>query len=409
MFKGKHKLFRAVDFHESTLLHRKGASLFESLSNMFTGECIQFVETENTASQKNLDKPLLLSSMPGYMKGQYVRGGSLKVKTIKTFPGSLINLKAYPNYRSYLDMRFTGKQRAQFRSSKALLHHCFEIVHRVYFGAIDKPEYNRLFETLKEMHLARLAHKGCTDDTAGMWALYQASAYQQILDQEACLSVVYHGDRPIAISLNFILGKVVHGFNRSFDMAYSKFGLGTIELLNMVEWCFGQGFEILDFMKGEYNYKNKFTDTPYCFTLQLVFGNNVWWTKLKGLSLYYSLSIFYILYNVIRSVGLLKLWHTLSKPRNIKPQLNGQVHLRELEHTEQGPLEHDSFMVDWSEIACPNLRKAICNFCHKNKKPLKSINLFSLSETPSTIILMEGSQMLLIMGNKDQNFRKSKL
>src|SRR5690606_5565875 len=142
--------------------------------------------------------------------------------------------------------------------------------------------------------------------------------YRQILDRQACLSVIYHRERPIAISLNFILGKIVHGFTRSFDMAYSKFGLGNIELLNMVEWCFEQNFEVLDCMKGEYHYKNKFTDTSYDFTIQLVYDKG-FGQKLKGLSLYYGLSAFYALYHALRSVGFLKLWHALSRGREKKP------------------------------------------------------------------------------------------
>lgn len=405
MFKGKHKLFTPLDFHESTLLHRQAASVFETLINTLTGECIQFGEQENTPVQEELDIPLLLRSMPGYWKAKY-RGDRLRVKTVKTFPGSLIDLKTYPGYEDYLTKRFNGKQRAQFRSSKALLEHCFEIEHKVYFGAIEEQEYHRLFVALKDLHLARLALKGSPDDTEGMWAMYQASAFRQILAREACLSVIYHGDSPIAISLNFILGKVVHGFNRSFDMAYSKFGLGTIELLNMVEWCFEQGFETLDFMKGEYNYKNRFTDTHYGFTIQLIYGQGLG-QKLKGLSLYYGLEAFYALFRVAKSVGLHRLWHKLSKGTYKISAPNKIARVRTLD-PERSHTMGERHMIEWGSIQDATNRKAICDFCHKHKKALKNISLFSFSETPSTLLLMEGSQMLSIIENENQNSQISK-
>src|SRR5690606_20226837 len=110
--------------------------------------------------------------------------------------------------------------------------------------------------------------------------------------------------------------KIVHGFNRSFDMAYSKFGLGNIELLNLVQWCFEHGFEILDFMKGEYDYKNKFTDTSYNFTIQLAYAPESGQRR-NGLLLYYGFKAFYALYNTARTLNLHKMWHKISRPKSI--------------------------------------------------------------------------------------------
>jgi len=401
------KLCRTLDFHESTLLHRKGATVFQSLTNGITGENIHFGNTVNMDSPLDHEKPLLLSSMPNYLGFQFARTSQLSVKSIKTFPGSLINLKAYPNYESYLGSRFNNKKRAQFRSSKALLGHCFEVVHKVHFGAIDKVEYDKLFDALIEMHLARLGQKGTADDTSGMWALYRESAYRQILDKQACISVIYHRTTPIAISLNFILGKIVHGFNRSFDMAYSKFGLGNIELLNMVQWCFEQGFEILDFMKGEYNYKNKFTDTPYWFTIQLAYWGSGG-QKRKGMFLYCGLGAFYALYNFARSFNLHRAWHKIKQVRSkamVKPPQN--VIMQILSPDPLGT--HEESRLDWEAIQSPALRRAICDFCHKHKTPLRRIGLYSSLELPNAIELKRGSQILLISENKGKEYRQSKL
>ncbi len=395
-----------MDFHESTLLYRKGASVFQSLTNSIGGEIIRFGDMENTDIYMDPKKPLLLSSMPGYLDIRFRGANNLIVKSIKTYPGSLINLKAYPHFESYLGSQFNNKKRSQFRSSRALMGHCFEIRHMVYFGAIEKREYERLFDALIEMHKARVGKKGSRDDTSGMWDLYRDSAYRQILDKSACISVIYHGNRPIAISLNFILGKIVHGFNRSFDMAYSKFGLGNIELLNMVQWCFEHGFEILDFMKGEYDYKNKFTDTSYNFTIQLAYAPESGQRR-NGLLLYYGFKAFYALYNTARTLNLHKMWHKISRPKSIGSfqSKTGKVFISTL-GTDRQRGDRAS-RLDWNSIKSPALRRAICDFCHKHKKPLNGIDLYGPDEMPNAIELISGSQMLLITENKKQKHHQS--
>lgn len=402
------RMYGQLDFHEIVLLQRRGASLFQSLHNGLNGKTVPLAGRDDGSAPSTLDLPLLLSSAPGYLDFRYRKGQ--RARTVGTYPGSLLNLRNYSNFEAYRTQTFSGKKLAQFRNSWELLNLCFDIRHQVHFGAMERTEYDRVFKALREQHAHRMRLMGERDDTAGMWDTYWERAYQQLLAKEACISVIYHGERPIAISLNFILGGIVHGFARSFDMAYSKFSLGNLELLKMIEWCFARDFDILDFMKGEYAYKSKFTDTPYTFTLQLLHDERAKGQRAMAVIGHFCLRSFYRLFHALKSLGLHRAWKRTKKALGQKGPALGYGTRQLAPPAIPGARAQGEYTrIPWEAVDRPVLQRAIVEFCHGHKTPLKAVQIYKPLEGPGGIKLIHGADAILVHELHKGSIRQQKI
>ncbi len=64
---------------------------------------------------------------------------------------------------------------------------------------------------------------------------------------------MYHDKNPISIGLNLINGKLIYRYIKAYDVDYSKFYIGLIDIVKQLEWCFERKFEIFDLLKGDYS------------------------------------------------------------------------------------------------------------------------------------------------------------
>lgn len=384
-----------IDFHEFVLIYGKGETLYRSIDNKLTGHAL--MENKDTQNRPCPipKKPLLLTSVPGYLDTYSVFEGDMNLKKVKTFPGSLINLTAYTDFESYLAQNFNPKRRSYFKQCENRLRTTFEITHTVYYGAIEKEEYDRVFNAFQKMQTDRFEQLGIKDDAVEMWPVYKKHTRQLVIDKKACISVIYAGQEPIAISLNYLLGKAVFGFTKTFDMAYAKFGLGHLELLKMIAWCYGQGFEILDFMKGEYSYKNRFTDHAYSFITHVAYPKKNLTYRVWGQTTFGCLWLFYALYHLYRFVGVHKLRHRwggkykTESPIRVQPLANNAADLLSTETK-----------IQLEQVRNKHYQKAIYDFCYVHKVSLKSLKLYTAKVGADYIKLIGPNQSVLLSSTK---------
>ncbi|MBR9854792.1 MAG: GNAT family N-acetyltransferase, partial [Algicola sp.] len=295
-------------------------------------------------------------------------GTSIVIKKVKTFPGSLIKLSAYKSYDDYLKKNFDQKGRSHFAKCRNLLDECFNIRHQVFYGSIKEEEYQIVFDAFEHMQSKRFNQKGVRTGTDPMLPEYREKTLELVRNKQACISVIYNEDRPIAISLNYMLGKIVHGFTKTFDPAYSKFSLGNIELLNIVSWSFDKGFEVLDFMKGEYSYKNRFADTPYPFLIETIYHKNGIVPRVWGYSIFLGFKLFYFIYQATRFV---KSAYT-KQAKNISKN-TVEVQIIPMDSTTLGI---DGKRVYFDEISSQHIQRAICDYCYRNKQPMYALKFY---------------------------------
>lgn len=386
-----------LDFHEFVLLYGKGATVYQSMANKFNGHRLYESKGSTDVPYSIQQKPLVLTSVPNYLDANYVFDSDTIIKKVKTFPGSLIDLSAYADFDSYLTQTFSNKRRSYFNKCVNMLHTCFDISHRVYYGTMEREEYDSIFSAFQKMQSDRFEELGIKDDAMEMWPIYQKNTWQLVLDKKACISVIYNGSKPIAISLNYLLGKVVYGFTKTFDMAYAKFGLGNVELLKMIAWSIGEGFDVLDFMKGEYSYKNRFTDNPYSFLTQVVYSKKNLKQRVWGLALFMGLRVFYFMYHVYRFLGL----HRFRGQKSHKKEKTSPVKSQELSKNASSILPTE-IKIHLDAIKNKGFQKAVCDFCFMNKEPLKSIELFTTHEGEEYLKLISPSRAVLLTNSKSK-------
>ena len=65
-----------------------------------------------------------------------------------------------------------------------------------------------------------------------------------INQKKASLFVIYDGDRPISISLNrHINNSILFSETHSYDVEYSKYGLGHVDNYMLLNWCINNNFD----------------------------------------------------------------------------------------------------------------------------------------------------------------------
>ncbi|MEO9513949.1 MAG: GNAT family N-acetyltransferase [Flavobacteriaceae bacterium] len=198
----------------------------------------------------------------------------LKIIKTQQYPGFLIDLTKFSGFDDFLVKQFSKKTRYKFKTNKKRLESCFSIQHKMHSNAIDKKEYDALFSCFKKLLLKRFDNKKISNNNLDSkeWEFYKELGYQLILKNEAGLFVTYNGKTPIALSLLCFAGQRAIDVIRVFDIDFAKFRLGSISLNALVEWCFNHQMNHLDFSKGLFDYKERWSNQQYHFDYHIIYN-----------------------------------------------------------------------------------------------------------------------------------------
>lgn len=86
-----------------------------------------------------------------------------------------------------------------------------------------------------------------------------------ILEKKASLFIIYDGEKPIGIMLNFMSNNILFGTMSVFDIAYAKYNVGSVNIMKLIEWCLNNHIKFLDFSKGHFDDKVRWTNVAYYF------------------------------------------------------------------------------------------------------------------------------------------------
>ena len=71
-----------------------------------------------------------------------------------------------------------------------------------------------------------------------------------ILEKKATLFIIYDGEKPIGIMLNFMSNNILFGTMSVFDIAYAKYNVSSVNIMKLIEWCLNNHIKFLDFQRG---------------------------------------------------------------------------------------------------------------------------------------------------------------
>ena len=224
-------------------------------------------------SEKGNSSIQVITDIPPYFEIDIdKKDNALSFLELKMYEGFLADLSAHTNIDDYLKSQFSRKGRSTLRRRVKRLEHCFDISYKIYHGNISQEEFQFLFKGLHAMLTQRFRQRGDTHLAFKDWELIQKNAFPLILAKKASLFVIHNGSEPIDICLNYHHKNIIINLIRGYDIAYSKFGLGHIDLLKQMEWCFYHNYAIFDLSRGDMPYNRQWCNVIYTFKCQVVYG-----------------------------------------------------------------------------------------------------------------------------------------
>jgi hypothetical protein len=198
----------------------------------------------------------------------------LKMKTVSQYNGFLVDLTGHADANSYMVHFLSTRNRKNLLSKKRKLEQLHSISYRTYFGEMAEDTYHLVLDAFYELLKKRFREKKAYNKNLGYWEAYKQVVLPLLLQKKASLFVIYDGERPITITLNFHLEDMVFSYIQTYDTAYSKYNMGDISMLNHLEWCTGHGISLFDLSMGATDYKIKWCNRTYNFKYLLFYRKN---------------------------------------------------------------------------------------------------------------------------------------
>lgn len=251
--------------------------------------------------------------VPNYIEIQ-VSKENPKLKQIKlqTLKGYLVEANKYNTIEEYLENNFGSKSRSNLRRYKNRLEKCFNIQYACYYGNIPKEIYNNLFIALKQLLIRRFEEKKESNYELQHFEEYHSIIYDLILKKEASLYVIYHDKKPISIRINMFKENLGHYIMSCYDIDYSKFHLGSVDMLKNIEWCIGNEMVTYDLLKGYDYYKKDWKTTSFNFYNHIIYDSNSVLSTLYAFVKKIKTKITYKVYYILKAI------HFISHYKKVK-------------------------------------------------------------------------------------------
>lgn len=206
---------------------------------------------------------------------------------LKTVPqdnwGHSIDLTGHPTVDHYMGSQFKSKPRSIIKRYISRLEHCFPIRYRTFLEDMTKDQYDQIFSSLRLMIEVRFVQRKETHMEAWRWESLKEDTYGLIKAGQASFFVIFDGDLPIEISLNYHLNDVLFSSISSFDIDYAKFGLGHVEIYKQLEWCLENGYSRFEMGVGGMDYKIRWSNSIYRFTHLILAPQSSFFPKMIAL------------------------------------------------------------------------------------------------------------------------------
>ena len=266
----------SFDFLEKLLFVRhKIPNLYINCGKTHTKGISYVLNKWNTSDIRK--KTILIYDVPTYFNLiTHIENKNLRCDKIKQYPGYLIELQSFEDLNHYLQTNFSKSSRYKLKKYKKRLENCFDIQYKMYCGNISKDTYDQIFVHFKALLEKRFSEKQISNNNLdpAEWNFYHDVAYPMILGKKASLFVIYDGDKPIGVTLGYLSQDIFFDAITVFDVDYSKFHLGSINIMKLLEWCLEHKFKVFDFSKGHFDYKKRWANKSYDFEYHIYHDSN---------------------------------------------------------------------------------------------------------------------------------------
>lgn len=247
---------------------------------------------EEDRGQQHRRKVFLIYDVPSHLPTPEV-SGHLRLKRSRQYPGFLCNLEGFEDLDQYMAANLSGKTRNKFRRYRRKLEQDFTISCQTHTRPMERKDFDILFDRFHALLLKRFEQKQTVNNNLfdHEWRFYREAAFAMLRENQAALSVIYDKDRPIAFSLLLLNGSHAYDTLRTFDTDYARYRLGTVSIMALLDWCFENGIEKLDFAKGYFSYKAQWANEAYHYDYHILYDPQSAYCRLWAnyLNAYYTL------------------------------------------------------------------------------------------------------------------------
>lgn len=365
------------NFYSDLFEKQKVADLYKSVQLYHASTPIYKSENNNVPT----DKLHVQTLVPTYLKTNLPP--NLISTEIFQKKGYAVNISDIETIDSYLKKNAgTNFKKNTVRTLKRL-EQCFNISYKMFYGDIDMPTYNSLMNTLINMITNRFQERKGRNRVIEDWDHYKNISYGLINKKAASLFVIYSDDEPIEVSLNFHQGTVMYSAISSYNLNFSKFSLGNIDIYRQLEWCMKNNITLFDMGYGDFDYKIKWSNLAYNFNTQVISKKNSWGTKLYSVYLTnkYRFINFLIEKEVTDSVR--EIIATIKvKKCNAQPYENYKI------ESIEGSPESAMTEIDHKNEAFSFLKKPLNEFLYSNCEHIKNVKVYKKDKDDSTFIFI---------------------
>ncbi|MEA1787387.1 GNAT family N-acetyltransferase [Arenibacter sp. GZD96] len=315
--------------------------------------------------------------------------------TLETFgqvKGYSVNVTGFTDVGAYLKSQFKSNAKT-IKRYVTRLEACFPISYRLFYGEISQTEYDHILDTLEQMLRNRFMQRRDSDESRKKWDRVRKETFDFIHAKKASLFVIYDGIKPIEISINYHFKNILFSSISSYDIYYSKFGLGHVEIYKQLEWCMNNGYKIFEMGRGDLDYKRRWSNTIYTFEQFVLTPKNNPGAYLQ--------SIF--LSNFLRLKGYLKSKKVHLYVKRLIEVITRNVTAHRAEVTykiEELPsqsIKSCQPKIDLDDSAYEFLRKPVYDILYQKTIPISKISLYEVQKERHYILESQKEQYVILL------------
>ena len=183
----------------------------------------------------------------------------------RNIKGFAIEIPENTDFKTFLLGNFSKSFRSKIKRSVNRFEGCFEVNYLMFYGKISKQEYEYHMLSLKKMLEDRFEEKGEENRVLNEWATYYNTTYDLINAKKCSLWVIQANSKNVQVCINRHHNSILNISVPSYDIAYSRFGLGNISIYKLLEWSIERNYSFIDMEYGAYEYKRRWSTKIYDF------------------------------------------------------------------------------------------------------------------------------------------------
>nr|WP_298998264.1 GNAT family N-acetyltransferase [uncultured Allomuricauda sp.] len=298
--------------------------------------------------------------------------------------GYRMNLKDCDSVDHYLSSRFGRSSRYKLRREKKRLEQCFNPSYKMWQEKIERSHYDFIYDELFRLLEVRSEEKNIEDNYYFDYKeKYRDVIFQLLHQKKASVHVIYVGENPIDICINFIKGKTVYQFIRTYDIAFSKFKTGYINLIKHLEWAIDQGFESIVFGPGNVEWKEKWCNETYNYNKIVFYNSNSLRMRMKSF-------VFIMTYNIKSMVRTTKFKIVIDKIFQ-KPKAKTSNKKKKFSFELKSSEDLELKFLNLLDLNTQDtyFRRFLFNYMYDNKINLANVQIFNSPKQDLYVLLLK--------------------